>query len=143
MAQEELLDRLERLEEEARLEHEIAQLPGASRDRFEATLSALIAIKHARAVLANEADETTAVLTGYFVRNVLLHKLGKLILQRTPGTEYPYIGDIEKHRKELAQHDFELEILQQVEGTRREILKQFLMYKKIRYAASQGKPFFY
>jgi len=126
-------DRLHRLEEEAKLEHKIAKLSGGSGNRqFEATLGALNTLERVRKVLGEADDETRKIFTGYFIRDILLHKLAWWTIT-TPGAEYPYIGDLEELQKEKGS-DFKIEIFRELAGTRRAILEAFLQYKKAKKA---------
>lgn len=125
-----LLNRLDAIIEVAELEHAIvSQRAGSGNQEYECTHGALEALKITRNILKHPEDKTSERVIGYII-NSTVHKkfLGILPLPPRKSREWLHIGNICEPTNTRHENGIyvEHEVVDQIEGTRAEILKAFL-----------------
>lgn len=131
MVTNETIDRLDRLVETAKLEHEVARLNRGAEigNREDEASGALMALKEAKEALTAETDPTLTKVEAHVVRNIIRMRLfGVLTFLKTRSLEWLHIGDrneLGTNRKNNLVH-VEYEFLETLRGTRIEVLQQFL-----------------
>lgn len=128
------LSRLDAIVEVADLEHQVACLHGGSGNReYESSRGALEALRTARDTLAQSDDPTSARVVGNIVRNIVRPRLfGFLPLPSFKGPEWLHIGDMNELENGEQEHGIRVqrEVVEQIEGTRAEVLRSFLERNK-------------
>jgi len=131
------LDRLDKLIESMELEHEVACLHGGNGNRdFESTSGALKALRNARDVLAQTEDPEEAQAVGHIVRKIVQTRLFGLIpiIPKIKGSEWLHIGDMSELKSGKRKNGIIIgwEVVDQIEGTREQILRTYLERKNVK-----------